>query len=288
MAQKNPQKSLKEYYCEKCDYRCINKKDYEKHLLTQKHNAQQCSIMLAKNPIIYECNCGKSYKHKQSYNRHRKKCEYIENDISITDISDQKIKNDEDLNYKEMFYSMMNENKDLRKQITDILPKVGNNNTNVKQKFNINIFLNEQCKDAINMNDFIKSIEVSLQQLDYTNTNGIEQGLSNVILENMNKLSLYERPLHCTDTKRETLYVKDNNIWEKDRTKEKLKKAIKDVTNKQYKALKEWTQENPDFQNNENKQKYFAKTLSTIGKATDVIDNKVIKNICNNSYIKEE
>ena len=84
MAQKNPQKSHKEYYCEKCDYRCINKKDYEKHLLTQKHNAQQCSIMLAKNPIIYECNCGKSYKHKQSYNRHRKKCEYIENDIAGT------------------------------------------------------------------------------------------------------------------------------------------------------------------------------------------------------------
>ena len=84
MAQKNPQKSLKEYYCEKCDYKCINKKDYEKHLLTQKHNAQQCSIMLAKNPIIYECNCLKSYKHKQSYNRHRKKCKYIENDIIRT------------------------------------------------------------------------------------------------------------------------------------------------------------------------------------------------------------
>tara|TARA_Y100000389_G_C17457660_1_gene519307 strand:- start:2031 stop:2903 length:873 start_codon:yes stop_codon:yes gene_type:complete len=287
MAQKNPQKSHKEYYCISCDYKCSNKKDYEKHLLTQKHNAQKCSEMLVKNPIIYECNCGKLYKHKQSYNRHKKKCEYIESNIHITDISDQNMKNDEDFNYKEMFYSMMNENKDLRKQITDILPKVGNNNTNIKQKVNINVFLNEYCKDAINMNDFIKSIEVSLQQLDYTNTNGIEQGLSNVILENMNKLSLYERPLHCTDTKRETLYVKDNNIWEKDKTKEKLKKAIKDVSNKQYKALKEWTHENPDFQNNENKQKYFAKTLSTIGKTTDIVDNKIIKNICNSSYIKE-
>ena len=277
MAQKNPQKSQLKYYCEKCDYKCSNKKDYEKHLLTTKHNAQECSKMLTENPFFI-CSCGKKYKHKQSYNRHIKKCEFIE--------KNEKDEKDENINYKEMFYCMMNENKELRDQITNILPKIGNN-TNIKQKFNINVFLNEQCKNAININDFINSIQVSLEQLDLIKNKGLEQGLSDVIIENINKLSLYERPLHCTDTKRETLYVKDNDSWEKDESNKKVKKVIKDVSTKQYKALKEWTQNNPDFKDNENKQEYFAKTLSTIGKTSDSVDNKIIKNLCTNTYIKE-
>ena len=100
------------------------------------------------------------------------------------------------------------------KQISELIPKIGNNNvhTNIQNnKFNIQVFLNEQCKDAINMSDFVKSIEVSLQQLDYTKEKGFVNGLSSVIIENMNKLGLYERPIHCTDTKRETLYIKDDD-----------------------------------------------------------------------------
>ena len=268
------------YYCEKCNYGCSNKKDYEKHILTLKHKSEK---ILVNN--LYNCICGKSYKHRQSYNRHKIKCEYIKEEKIYNDINE--IEENNNMKYKEMFYSMMSENKELRKQITEILPKVGNNNTSIKNKFNINVFLNEQCKDAINMNDFIKSIEVSLEQLDYTKTMGIEEGLSNVILENMNKLSLYERPLHCTDAKRETLYVKDNNTWEKDKSKEKVKKVIKDVSTKQYKALEKWTKKNPDFKNNDLKQEYFAKTLSTIGKNNEVIDSKIIKNLCSKTYIKE-
>ena len=175
----------------------------------------------------------------------------------------------------------------MRKQITDILPKVGNNNTNVKQKFNINIFLNEQCKDALNMNDFINQIEVSLDQLDITNSKGLAEGLSNVLLESISKLSLYERPVHCTDIKRETLYIKDNNSWEKDSNKTKIKKAIKEASNKQYKTLQQWTQENPDLDKNDKKQKYFAKTISAMGKDNDKTEDKVIKKICSNTYLKE-
>jgi hypothetical protein len=115
-------------------------------------------------------------------------------------------------------------------QISELLPKIGNNfitNNNNNNKFNIQVFLNERCKDAINMSDFIKSIQVSLQQLDYTKQNGIVNGLSNVIIENMNKLGLYQRPIHCTDIKRESLYIKDDDNWEKDVNKEKIRKAIK-------------------------------------------------------------
>ena len=121
-----------------------------------------------------------------------------------------------------------------QKQLGDMVPKIGNNITNnntanIKQKFNINIFLNEQCKDAINMNDFIKQIQLTLDNLDFTKNNGLTEGLSNIFIENMNKLSLYERPLHCTDNKRETLYIKDNDSWEKDKNKNKIKEAIKSL-----------------------------------------------------------
>ena len=96
-------------------------------------------------------------------------------------------------------------------QISELIPKVGNNNTiNNNQKFNIHVFLNEQCKDALNLSDFVKSLHVTLEQLDFTNKNGLADGISKTIIDNMSKLSIYERPLHCTDIKRETLYIKEN------------------------------------------------------------------------------
>ena len=180
--------------------------------------------------------------------------------------------------------------------LKELLPLIGNSTTNNSttnntinnnQHFNINVFLNEKCKDAINMSDFIKSIEVSLEQLDYTKTEGLEKGISNVIMENMNKLSVYERPIHCTDLKRETLYIKDNDIWEKDKTKEKIKKAINKTSNKNYTALVKWTEENPDFMEHDDKQLYYAKAMSKIGKPLNGIDDKIVKNVCNNTYIKD-
>jgi hypothetical protein len=176
-------------------------------------------------------------------------------------------------------------------QISELLPKIGNNfitNNNNNNKFNIQVFLNERCKDAINMSDFIKSIQVSLQQLDYTKQNGLVNGLSNVIIENMNKLGLYQRPIHCTDIKRESLYIKDDDNWEKDVNKEKIKKAIKDVSTKQFCALSKWTKENPDFQNNESKQNYYTHTLVAIANNKEQNEEKIIKKLCTSSYIKEE
>ena len=191
--------------------------------------------------------------------------------------------------------TLIKENQELRNQISEMIPKLAvtnvtnnnNNTTNNNQKFNIQVFLNEQCKDAINMSDFIKSIEVSLEQLDFTTNNGLANGLSKTIMDNMNKLSVYERPLHCTDVKRETLYIKEDDKWEKDKDKSKIKHAIKKASNKNYNALKTWKEENPDFQDSESKQHYFAHTISTIGKPVQSVDEKVIKKICSNTYLKE-
>ena len=174
----------------------------------------------------------------------------------------------------------------LSNTIKDMIPKMGSNNNNTNQ-FNINMFLNEECKDAINMSDFIKSIQVSIDQLQYTTNNGLDKGITKVIMDNMNKLSKYERPLHCSDLKRETIYIKDDDKWEKDTHKDKLKKAINKTSNKNYTALCDWTSENPGFMKQDDKQHFYARTASTIGKPICDVEDKIIKSICKDNFIKE-
>ena len=179
-----------------------------------------------------------------------------------------------------------------QKQITEIIPKIGNNNvinntTNNKNKFNINVFLNEKCKDAISLDEFINKIEISMSDLITTKDKGMITGITNIIMENMNKLSLYERPLHCTDKKRETLYVK-NQEWEKDENKEFINKALKSVESKQLKNLNVWLEEHPNYMNNSSEQEEFAKLMSECGKSVDDSREKIIKKLCDNVYIEKD
>ena len=306
-------KIRKEFVCICCDYNTSDKKDYNKHINTAKHknntnvdkvltNIEEKSVNVnvsvkkntntSTNDIAIVCNCGKKYKSRQGLYAHKKKCGLLENEKTGSATNNQlTLTND-------LIIKLLNDNKEMREiiikqqdQISELLPKIGNNfitNNNNNNKFNIQVFLNERCKDAINMSDFIKSIQVSLQQLDYTKQNGIVNGLSNVIIENMNKLGLYQRPIHCTDIKRESLYIKDDDNWEKDVNKEKIKKAIKDVSTKQFCALSKWTKENPDFQNNESKQNYYTHTLVAIANNKEQNEEKIIRKLCTSSYIKEE
>jgi hypothetical protein len=300
-----------EFVCISCNYNTSDKKDYNKHIGTAKHkNNTNVDITLTniekKSEQLTEivCNCGKKYKSRQGLYAHKKKCNLLHDGKSITNSNNELALANELTN--DLIIKLLNDNKEMREiiikqqdhmmkqqnQISEMLPKLGNNNfitnNNNNNKFNIQVFLNERCKDAINMSDFIKSIQVSLQQLDYTKQNGIVNGLSNVIIENMNKLGLYQRPIHCTDIKRESLYIKDDDNWEKDINKEKIRKAIKDVSTKQFCALSKWTKENPDFQNNEYKQNYYTHTLVAIANSKDNNEEKIIKKLCNSSYIKEE
>jgi len=294
-------KNPKKFSCINCDYFTSNKRDLERHFSTLKHlsltNTDQILTKKPKKTIEKEfvCKCGKCYKHKQSLYTHKKKCDFKENDeseekcqlIEAPIISQELI-----IKLVEQNTELAHDLKEAHKTINDLIPKIGNNNNNnsnnTNQKFNINVFLNEQCKDAINMSDFIKSIEVSLQQLDYTKNKGLAAGLSNTIIENMNKLGIYERPIHCTDVKRETLYVKDNDVWDKESSKDKIKYAINKTSGKNYNALQNWKKENPDYNDDDAKQDYFAHTLSTIGKPTIELGEKIIKKICVETYIKDK
>jgi len=285
------------FICKKCDFNCSKKGDFNRHLLTAKHKRiTMDNKITSQNDNIFKCECSKEYKFSSGLSKHKKKCTFIKkienNNTCLIQIEGKKemleLKED-NKELKNMIKELIKENAKHQLQIGELIPKIGNNNniTNIQNnKFNINVFLNTHCKDAINISDFIKSLHITIEQLDFTNKKGLADGLSKSIMENMNKLSIYKRPMHCTDTKRETLYIKDDDNWSKDINKAKIKHVINKASSKNYNALMEWKSLNPDFMNNEDKTDYFTKTISTIGKPSSSIDEKVIKNLCKDTYVK--
>jgi hypothetical protein len=282
------QESSKKFCCKNCNYYTSRKSQYDRHLLTLKHEKiTNDNNLEQKVPNEFICECGKKYNYLSGLSRHRKTCKGEKKETAI-------IENEENVDYKSMFFEIIKKNNEFQdllmkqsQQISELIPKVGNTiNSNNKQKFNINVFLNEKCKDAISMDDFIDKIEVSMKNLLTTKEKGQVYGISNIIMENMNKLSLYERPLHCTDKKRETLYVK-NNEWEKDDSKEHINKALKKVESKQLKNLNVWLEEHPNYMNNSLEQEEFAKLMSECGKSIDDGREKIIKKLCDNVYIEK-
>ena len=291
MITEKEQKGSNDFCCKICKYFTSRKSQYERHISTEKHKRLQnndAGTILNKK---YICDCGREYKYRQGLYNHRKTCkgEKKENIIIQTENKDEM----KELVFKlireneELKNTVLQENKELRKTITELIPKVGNTiNSNNKQKFNINVFLNEKCKDALSLDEFIDKIEVSMKNLLTTKEKGQVNGISNIIMENMNKLSLYERPLHCTDKKRETLYVK-NNEWEKDDNKQHINKALKKVESKQLKNLNVWLEEHPNYMNNPIEQEEFAQLMSECGKSIDDGREKIIKKLCDNVYIEK-
>ena len=299
----NLAKVAKLFNCECCNYKCCKKSDYEKHLTTVKHKKMEMSKMskieeqkvanlaIVSN-VLFLCDCGKKYKQKYSLVRHQTTCDY-EEPVCVEIQKTTEASGD-------VVALLMEQNKLLTEQaeksniqielltttIKDMIPNMGSNNNNTNQ-FNINMFLNEECKDAINMSDFVKSIQVSLDQLEYTTNNGLCKGVTRVIMDNMNKLSKYERPLHCSDLKRETIYIKDNDKWEKDTNKEKLKEVIKKTSNKNYSALSNWNKENPNFMQRDDQQNFYARSMSAMGKPITGVEDKIIKSICKDNQLKE-
>ena len=165
-----------------------------------------------------------------------------------------------------------------------MIPKIGNNNNTIKQKYNINVFLNEKCKDALTIDKFVEGIEISLKNLLTTKDKGQVHGITDIILENMNKLSLYKRPLHCTDEKREILYIKKDE-WVKDSNKDYINKALKQLECKQIQNIKLWLDEHPNYMNNQNEQDEFIKLINETSKSVDIHKEKIIKNLCSNLLI---
>ena len=313
------------FYCKACDFKCTKKSNYENHIDTLKHKR----IVNDSNGIfcikLWRCGCGKEYKYDSGFYRHKKKCTYTEENeddvnlnqiITSNDVSKELILKlvEENSEIKSMLFKqfenmqeqqvqiqnqMMEQQKLMHNQISDLIPKVGNNNiinNNVKQKFNINIFLNEQCKDALTMNEFIEKIKVTMDDLMITKNKGISEGVSNIFIENMNKLSLHERPMHCTDVKRETVYIKCDDDdgenggvprWEKDEQNKRLKSALNKITHVQRKNMSMWIDKHPNWEDNPAEQEEYMKLIKN---CTDDLNekkrgDKIIKKLCNQVYL---
>jgi len=253
---------------------------------------------LIPNKKSFLCACGKQYTRRQGLHKHKKTCDYVgsteddivgnqENDIVENTENDiGKKQEDDDTDYKSMFLTIMKENRELVKTIAEMVPKIGNT-TNSHNKFNLNVFLNEKCKDAMTMDKFIEGIEISMKNLLTTKDKGLAEGISNIFVENMNKLSLHERPLHCTDTKRETLYIK-NDEWEKDKDNKQIKGKMRAIAQKQVRSLNKWTEEHPNYMNVPHLQDEYTKLVQGISDTLDPNEGKVLKKVCDNVYLSDK
>jgi len=237
-------KNADNFHCEKCDFRCSKKSNYTKHLLTRKHNMELIGIKKKCQKQIFTCEvCEKQYLSQSGLWKHLTQNRCIPmNDNKETEGAIP------DLKYKDMFMAMVDENKKLRTEMfselkgmmVEIIPKMQpnnttNNNTNI---ININMFLNEQCKDAMNMSEFIESIQLTLEDMAKISKEGQTNGMSNILIDKLNALDVFKRPVHCSDVKTETIYVKDEDKWEMEEFgKPKLKNALDKLTKKSIEAM---------------------------------------------------
>ena len=261
---KSPKISYK-FICEICDYKCSKNSEYKKHLSTAKH--KNLTNPNKKSPIIYHCSCGKIYKHRSTLSAHKRVCNespvmdepselHHQNEPISTkhEIVELIIQNQE---FKELMVEqskhiqdIQQQNQDLQQQLLEAVKegKTIHNTINNNQKFNLHFFLNEQCKDAINMSEFIDNIELDMEDLTETGRLGYVGGISRILVNKLQELDIYKRPLHCTDMKRETLYIRENDEWSKENnSKEKINDLVNKVANKNCKNIRQWTDEHPEY-----------------------------------------
>jgi hypothetical protein len=307
------------YFCEKCNFICSKQSNFNKHLQTKKHNTYVNTYINLAKPIMHYCVCGNSYKHRQSLYTHKKTCmesnsseqnkepSYVpqSQQVDVSLVIELLKQNQE---FKELMIEQTKQLSDQQQQNYKLLEqqqnqqqqqnyklleavkdgKFGNTiNNTTNNKFNLNFFLNETCKDAITMSDFINSIEVTMDDFIQTGNIGFVDGISKVMVERIKVMDLHTRPMHCTDLKRETLYIKNDEKWEKeDSDKTMLRRAVKNIANKNYNQLNKWyNNRKPEVEiigseDCENYFKYYKAALGGYDKAEDKkFEEKIIKNV---------
>jgi hypothetical protein len=297
-------KNADKFICDVCDFKCCKISNYNTHILTNKH--KMLSNVDKENDIKvskFKCECGKEYNHRQSLSIHKKKC-------NITIVTDS---NAESFDKDKLILMLINQNAELIKETSEfknimleqqtIMMKVlengthntTNNNTNNSHNkaFNLNFFLNETCKDAMNIMDFVDSIKLQLSDLEGVGELGYIEGISKIIVKNLKELDVTQRPVHCTDKKRETMYIKDEDKWEKDEERLKLHKVVRRVTCKNQNLIPKFKELHPDYNKYHSKvsDQYNKIIVESMGGAGDndfEKEEKIIKNISKQVYIDKE
>jgi hypothetical protein len=308
-------KNHPKYFCKLCDYKTSRKIDFDKHINTKKHkdlqnsdnDLQNCdNVVLAPSMV---CFCGKVFKHRQSLHKHKKICNEksvmtLGNEVDKNGVIKQLIIQNQQLIFenKEFKEFMIEQSKHMMEQNSKMMdlavkPSTVNNiqsntntNCNNKQQFNLNVFLNEKCKDAMNMSDFIDSIKVNDEDFENIGKLGYVQGISNIFIKNLQKLDECVRPMHCSDAKREVIYIKENNEWKKDENQKAVRHVIAMIAHKNFKYMPFWTDANPGvFDGSTKKNDLFLKITNQITTAITPDDDvgicKIIRNVANRVVI---
>ena len=289
-------KNIDQFICETCDFKCCKKGDYNRHLSTLKHKNLNNPNQNTSKYIdfeSYECACGKLYKHQSTLCAHKKKCLVTNEQTDINSIDTNLViqllkQNDE---FKSL---ILEQNTKLIEAYTNNNNNVNNNNVNINSNnkaFNLNVFLNEECKDAMSITDFVNSIKLQLSDLEAVGKLGFVNGISNIIIKNLKALDVHMRPIHCTDTKRETMYVKGQDAWEKEGDDNKqLRLAIKRVAKNNFCCLELFKEKHPDCINWDSKHgdhylKLRIEALGGRGNEDRDNENKIIRRIARETTI---
>ena len=286
------------YECKKCEYTTNKKSNYDNHLKSKKH----CS---SSNVCCPHCN--KKYSGTNNLWKHLKICKEVKPPSPTTELENTLIDSNPLMNTQEMFMEFMKkseevqnvlikQNEEYKQQIieltkqqlvvTNTMNNTTNNNTTNNNQFNLNVFLNEKCKDAINIMDFIESLQLQISDLEQTGKLGYIDGITRIFVNGLKELDVYKRPIHCTDIKRETVYVKDKDAWEKENEdKPKLKTAINRVSQLNLKQLKKWQEQNPEYEdvNSDKNDEFIHLSTQAIGcytpKENEKNTDKIMKNV---------
>ena len=289
---KSGKKGQPNYYCDSCDYECCKKYSWERHILTSKHLQETNGNILETqkgqiDPNLCCQNCNKEFKTRSGLWKHKKQCN-IGNINKDKNEENKEDNNDHDNDVQELKVFMkylMEENSEMKSMMMEVIKNGTYNNSNNtthtnshNKSFNLQFFLNETCKDAMNIMDFVESIQLQLSDLENVGEKGYVEGISDIIIKNLKNLDVTQRPVHCTDKKRETLYVKDDNKWEKDDDNIKMHKMIKKVQDKNIRMIKKFKEKYPDYH-------------KSTSKHSDAYNNIIIESMGgrgNNDHEKEE
>ena len=288
------------FKCEKCAFTCCKKSNFEKHILSLKHQNTDGILTFSaeKMPNLieplktYSCICGSTYKHRQSLFNHKKKCQYkhTNENAESSDVDNENEKQNNISNglTEKLVIELIKQNKEL----LEIVKNGTHNNNSINtthmnshnKAFNLQFFLNDTCRDAMNMTDFIDSLKMELSDLINVGEKGYIEGITNIIVKNLKTLDVTKRPVHCTDKKRETVYIKDNNIWEKDEDKSRMHKLIKKVVSKNIKMFPKYKEVHPDCMSYHSKfgDQYHSIVYESMGGKGDndyEKNERIIKNI---------
>ena len=271
-------KNIAGFSCEACNFKCYKDCDFKRHLATPKHKkftkVYQSLQKNAEPENSLVCKCSKKYSTRMGLWKHKQKCLFAKNLTNATNEIVSELKDINNIDRDGLIIKLLKDNEEIRQILKEVIPKMGNNTTinnnttnntnNTTNNFNLNFFLNEQCKDALNISEFVESLKITFDDLLYSKKNGLVQGISNVMIRGLKELDIYKRPIHCTDKKRETMYIKDKEKWEKDETHEIMKNTIEMIADKERNALQIWTDNNPDWIETEQKQIAYLTMLRNI------------------------